>query len=227
MKSAILGMAILTAATAAAQMVISAESGLVYHTEGRTFLNDRLLYQKFGRYPQMNEGDVFRTGRGRAEVLLNPDAFLRLGPRTSIRMVSDLLTDSRVELLSGRVVLEAEELHKETPVTLTYGDTTITFRKRGVYHLDTEPAGLRVYSGEAVVEAGGRPVTVGKGKLLMFDSTAAVQAFDRDETDGLDQWSNHRAEYLAAGNSLATRSARGGRWAGRPRIQRDEEAGAP
>jgi len=222
-----LGMAILTAATAVAQVVISAESGLVYHTEGRTFINDRPLYQKFGKFPQMSDGDLFRTGRGRAEVLLNPDAFLRLGPRSSIRMVSGLLTDARVELLSGRVVLEAEALHKETPVTLTFGDATITFRKRGVYRLDTEPAGLRVYSGEAVVEASGQRVTVGKGKLLMLDGTAAVQPFDRKETDGLGQWSSYRSESLAAVNSSATRSARIGRTAERPRLRRDEEAGAP
>ena len=79
-------------------------------------------------------------------------------------MLSGRLTDSKLELVSGTVVLEAAEVRKDNAVALRYRDATISVLKRGLYRLETDPARLRVFEGKALVEFGGQRVEVGKGK---------------------------------------------------------------
>src|SRR5581483_12433636 len=81
-----------------AQSVISAHSGLVHFFDGSVFLDDQRLEQKTGKFDQINNGSELRTQDGRAEVLLTPGTFLRLGANSSIRMLSNKLEDTRVEL---------------------------------------------------------------------------------------------------------------------------------
>src|SRR5580692_8267320 len=84
-----------------AQTVISTHSGVLYFFEGTVTLAGERLEQKFGRFPDLGEGRELRTGQGRAEVLLTPGVFLRIGENSAIRMLSDQLADTRVELLDG------------------------------------------------------------------------------------------------------------------------------
>ena len=50
----------------AAQMVVSAKSGLVHYVEGDVVLGDDLINPKIGHFPDMKEGQVLRTEAGRA-----------------------------------------------------------------------------------------------------------------------------------------------------------------
>src|ERR1700730_3166842 len=100
----VLGVAVLAGATsfvASAQSVISAKSGLIHYVEGRAYLNDQLIESKFGEFPDVKENQQLRTEEGRAEILLTPGVFLRLGENSAIRMVTNRLIDTRLELLSG------------------------------------------------------------------------------------------------------------------------------
>ncbi len=192
-----------------AQAVISAQSGLVNYTEGPVSLNGKEAQPRRGVFPQMKEQETLQTTRGRAELLLNPGVFLRVGRDSSIRLLSDKLTDSRVELVTGTMVLEAAEIQKDTSVTLHYGNAAISIQKRGVYRVDSDPAGLRVFGGKAVVESGGQRIEVGKGKMLAFDGSLALAKFNRKKPDTLDQWSQRRAQYLAGVNLSTARSLLG------------------
>jgi len=194
---------------ALAQDVISAQSGLINFSQGPVLLNDRALQPAKGQFPQMKEQDTLRTSRGRAELLLNPGAFLRVGDNTTVRMTSTHITDSRLELLAGTVVVEAAELDKNNAITVTCGKATVTILKRGLYRLTAEPAGLKVFDGKALVESGGRRVEVTKGKTVAFDGTLALAKFNRKETDSLDLWSGRRSEYLARVNMVTARSLYG------------------
>src|SRR5713226_3930888 len=80
-----------------AQTVISAHSGLIHYVEGRVLLDGKPVEVKITSFPEIKEGKEFRTEDGRAEVLLNPGVFLRMGENSAIRMVSNKLSDSRVE----------------------------------------------------------------------------------------------------------------------------------
>src|ERR1035441_2864301 len=82
---------------ASGQSVTSTHSGLLYFFDGNVYIGDEQLHQKFGRFPEIGEGVVLRTELGRAEVLLTPGVFLRIDENSSIRMVSNRLTDTRIE----------------------------------------------------------------------------------------------------------------------------------
>jgi hypothetical protein len=91
---------ILTATSlASGHSVVSTHSGLVYFFEGSVFIGDQQLEQKFARFPNVGEGNELRTERGRAEVLLTPGVVLRLDENSAIRMLSDKLSNTLVELL--------------------------------------------------------------------------------------------------------------------------------
>ncbi len=50
-------------AAAWGQSVISARSGIIHYLEGQVFLEEKLVASKFGEFPDIKEGNVFRTGR--------------------------------------------------------------------------------------------------------------------------------------------------------------------
>lgn len=191
-----------------AQSMISAKSGLIHYVEGRVLLDGQGVEQKFGNFPQMKENAQLRTEEGRAEVLLTPGVFLRLRENSAFRMVSNQLTDTRLEALSGSLLLECAELLKDNAVTLLYTDASISLRKDGLYRLDTEPPQLRVYDGEALVEQGGQSLVLKKGKLLAFNGLFVAERFDPKAGDALFRWAKRRAEYVAMANVSAAKSIR-------------------
>jgi hypothetical protein len=197
-----------------AQNVISAQAGLINNTEGLVLLGGSAVQLTNGRFPQMKLQDVLSTSAGWAEVLLNPGSFVRLGENTSIRLVSNSLTHPAYELLGGSSVLEMAAAPKDASVTILWKDVTISPVKQGVFRVETDPASLRVFQGEARVDAGGKRVTVGKGKMLLLDGAWAITSFDRKQTDELDRWSGQRAAYLAMVNMRTAERAGGRRGSG-------------
>jgi hypothetical protein len=188
------------------QSVISAQSGLVHYAEGKVLVADKEVDHQFGQFPQLKRDQVLKTDLGRAEVLLNPGTFLRVAENSSVRMLSTALTDCRFEFLGGSVVVEAPETEKGSAVTAVYRDHTIWIAESGIYRLDSEPAQLRVFDGEAIVTLGEQKITVRKGRLLALDGSLRAEKFDPDQTDPLDRWSKRRAEYISMANVSAARS---------------------
>src|SRR3954454_8190152 len=123
----------LTGGSTYGQNVISAKSGLIHYTEGKVFLADAAVTQKVGEYPDMKAGQHLRTEEGRAEVLLTPGVFLRLAEDSEIAMISNALTNTRLDVVKGSVIIEAGEISKEQAIELTVGGSTLELRKRGVF----------------------------------------------------------------------------------------------
>jgi hypothetical protein len=196
------------AVAALAQSVISARSGMIHYVEGQVFLGDQAVQSKFGSFPEVKENGTLRTQTGRAEVLLTPGVFLRLGENSSFRMVTNRLIDTRLEFISGSAVIEADELPKDNSVTVVYKDTAIRLAKKGLYRFDGSPAALHVFDGEADVKAGDRTIEVKDGKMVTLDSDLAMAKFNKNATDPLDRWSRRRGEYLAMANVSAANSIR-------------------
>jgi hypothetical protein len=192
-----------------AQVVISARAGLICYTEGRVLLNNRALRLVPGRFPQMRTDDVLRSTRGRGEILLNPRAFLRICDDSSVRLLSNSLTEARFEILSGAVILEVEGLMNGTSVTAVWRGVTVSAAKKGVFRLDTNPAALRVFEGEALVASGGRSIKVGKGKRLPLGGVWSIAKFDMRQVDSFDRWSGGRAVLVSRVNARWGRSGRG------------------
>jgi hypothetical protein len=196
------------AGLAAGQSLISAKSGLIHYVEGQVLLDGERVELKSGIFPHMREESRLRTDFGRAEVLLTPGAFLRVAENSEVRMISNRLSDTRLEVVSGSVLLECAELLKDNAVGLAFRDATIELRKDGVYRLDTEPARLRVYDGEAAVAQGGQVVPVKKGRALAFDGTLVAEKFNTKTGDPFFRWAGRRAENLAIANISAAKSIR-------------------
>jgi hypothetical protein len=197
----------LACSVAWAQSVISARSGTVHYIEGKVLVNGQEVESKFGKFPEIKDGEVFRTEEGRAEVILTPGVFLRLGENSSVSMLSSRLTDTRMEVLGGSALIECAELLKDNALTFRFQDKTILFQKKGLFRIDSDPARLRVYNGEAVVVAQGATTTVKEGREVGLNGVLlAAQRFNKEEAeDSLYVWAKRRAGYLAMANVSAAR----------------------
>jgi hypothetical protein len=199
----------LGAVSAPAQPVISAKSGVIAYVEGKVYLGDQLLEPSPTRFPEVKENAVVRTAEGRAEVLLTPGVILRLGENASFRMITNRLIDTRLEMLTGSAVVEADEIAKDTNVTLVVKDAAVGLFKKGVFRFDMEPARIKVFDGLASVKMAGQTIEVTGGKMLnLSGEVASLQRFDKEDTDALDRWSKRRAEYLAMANVSSAKQVR-------------------
>lgn len=210
-----LSLGLVAAGSVFAQAVISSHSGVVQYVEGRAYLGDKLIEPKFGQFPDIKENQEFRTEDGRAEILLTPGVFLRLGENSSIRMLSTRLTDTRVEVLSGSAIIESTEIPKDNAVELVYKKDAIRLVKQGLYRLDSEPATFGVFEGEAVVTDPSGQLTLHGGKRTNLSGVLMAESFDRkpDNQDALYRWSDRRASYVAQAN-VASASAAGNSYNG-------------
>ena len=203
------GLIALSGAAAFAQSVISAHSGLIHYVEGRVLLDGKPVEVKIGSFPEVKENMELRTEDGRAEVLLNPGVFLRLSENSAVRMVSNKLSDSRVEFLDGSAMVEASSqlAQKENTVAILYKGTSVHLRKSGIYRFNSDPAQFLVYSGEAEVEGGSNMLMVKSSRMVSLDSPVAVEKFDAKSGDALSHWSERRGEYISMANVSAAKYA--------------------
>lgn len=200
---------VLVAGSAFAQYVISAHSGVIQVVEGKAYLNDKAVETKFGQFPDIKQEQEFRTEDGRAEILLTPGVFLRMGDNSSIKMVSNALTDTRVEVLGGSVIVECDEIPKDNSIELLYKNSTMMLVKHGLYRVNTEPAArFQVYDGEAIVKGESGQLTLKPGKETALSGVLMAENFDKKDTDELYSWSSRRASYLATANASSAMSMR-------------------
>lgn len=193
------GLLCMIALPAWSQSVISVYSGVINYAEGSVLLDDRPVEQKPGRFAEIKPGSELRVEEGRAEILLTPGVFLRIADGSSIRMVSNLLVDTKVEILGGPAILDAAEPTPETSVTVLLRDYKIHIRKAGRYRFDTSPPEVRVSDGEAEVAMNSeKPTVVESGHELHLLSGIKMSAYPL--ADDLDNWDQDRSEAIARGN---------------------------
>lgn len=199
----------LVAGSASGQHVVSARSGLVHYAEGQVFLGEAIS-PKPGEYPEIKIGEHLTTKAGRAEVLLMPGAFLRLSENSDVAMLANALTNTRVEVAAGSVILEVEELNsKETSLQLVVGGTVVEILKPGVFRIDaSSPALVRVYDGELAVRDKRGEIKVKEGRQVLLTNVPSADKFSKDETDAFLRWAGRRSGYLAAANRMAANQMR-------------------
>lgn len=200
-------LAVLTALTVPAncQSVISTHSGVVHFFEGSVYLGDQPLESHPGKFATVPKGAELRTAKGRAEVLLTPGAFLRLGEGSAIRMVDNDLSHTRVELLSGSAIVDLDEPSSGTLLTLLYKHWSVSIRKQGVYRIDCEPPRLWVLQGEAEVSTDSHdiPVSVGTGMYMPFAAVLLPERAIDSPRDALSTWSEGRHQSISTDNAIA------------------------
>jgi len=85
------------------QRVVSTKAGLIYYLEGDVLLEGKEMALIAGNYPQMQNGQLLRTKQGRAELILAPNIFLRLGENGVLRMEQNVISDAQLTLEQGFV----------------------------------------------------------------------------------------------------------------------------
>jgi len=194
-----------------AQNVISAHSGTIHYMEGQVELDGQAVQQDIqkGQFAEMKSGQTLTVKDGQAEILLTPGVFLRVAENSSVTMLSNKLADTKVQVVSGSVITEVGELLQDNAITLKFQDSEISLGKRGLYRIDSDPARVRVYDGEArVTSPTGEVVAVRKGHELEFGAQLEAKSFDTKQTDAFYNWCARRDKYIAEANIYAAKSAR-------------------
>lgn len=189
------------------QSIISAHSGVVHYFEGDVTIDGQTPHQKTGTFAEIKEKQEFATQVGRAEVLLTPGVFLRMGENSGVQMISNKLTDTRLAFLNGSAIVDFVDIIKDNSVKVSYQDYEVSFLKKGIYRFDSHPAELKVYSGEAVVSHGGTAIHLKDGRALSFTPALIGEKFDNRTGDALYRWAKRRSEYIAVANLSAARQA--------------------
>lgn len=182
----------------------SALPGTLNYVEGQASIGTQILNSKSIGSAALRPGQLLNTGNGKAEVLLTPGVFLRLGANSSVKMISPSITDTEVGVEKGHAMIEVAEIHPENDIRITEDGTTTQLLKTGLYDFNLNQGQLRVFDGKAFVEDGGRPLTVKGGRevSLGFNGPLKVQKFNKKsyEEGDLYRWSSLRSAYLAEAN---------------------------
>jgi len=185
-----------------------AQPGAVNYVEGQVRLDGETITNKQIGSAVVNAGHVLQTGNGKAEMLLTPGVFVRLNDRTAVRMVTPSLSNTRIELLSGQVMVEAAQVEKENHIVVAANGADTRLWRHGIYEFSTNPAWLRVYDGKAEVALSGHSRNAYKGdEIALVDNpklkTSGFNLKNTESSDDLYAWSKLRADYMAQANMSA------------------------
>jgi hypothetical protein len=87
--------------TARGQHIVGAQAGIIQYIKENMFLDDIRLVKAHGELLEVSAGRHLWTSRGRVEMLLAPNIFVRLGEDSSPLMNQNLLNDTRIVLERG------------------------------------------------------------------------------------------------------------------------------
>jgi FecR protein len=198
---AMLGMPAMGADTSAK----SAVPGTLNYVEGQASIGSQSLDSKSIGSAELEENQRLTTESGKAEILLTPGVFLRVGNDSTVNMISSSLTDTKVAVDRGHAIVEVDEIHPENDIQVTADGATTKLLKTGLYDFDLRQGQMRVFDGKASVLEGDRHTTVKGGHDVPLQNSSAKlksQKFDKKayEEGDLYRWSSLRSAYLAEAN---------------------------
>jgi hypothetical protein len=207
LKVILLSLATMCAPAVLAQTANPAVPGTINYVEGSATIQGRALNERSVGSVQLAPGQVLQTTDGRAELLLTPGVFLRLGENSAVRMVSPNLLNTQVELDRGRADVEVDEIHPRNNIQVAQAGATTRLLKGGLYAFDADKDTVRVFKGEAeLIEKSGdgqKSFKLKGGRQVALGANESLKAvnFDRNQAeDPLYNWSSLRSQYLAEAN---------------------------
>lgn len=208
------GIGTLSVCAWAQRYVISARPGAVNYVEGAAFLDGKPIAQKQLGQSFLQPNDVVSTGLGKAEILLIPGTFLRIGANSAARMVALSLTDIQVRVMRGEAILEVDELTKENSIRILPGpgtvapDASVLIQSPGLYRFTAngQPS-VAVIKGKAEVSYAGRQERLHGHHEVVLAATIEKRKFDKKQVDDLYAWSNARSEYESAASYETAQNA--------------------
>ncbi len=192
---------------------IPPQPGTVNYIEGQAAIGSQALNEKSIGSAWLAAGQSLSTQDGRAEILLTPGIFLRIGDHSSVQMISPGLADTLMTLQKGRAMVEVAHILPENNVRLNQNGSDTQFQKAGLYDFDADRGLIRVFDGKAVVQVAGQRIELKSGRQLNLHATGKLKAakFDKKMAeDDFYRWGSLRSSYLADANVDAARTYAGG-----------------
>jgi hypothetical protein len=183
-----------------------AQPGTVNYVEGAVSVDGQAVAPKQVGNVDLEAGQELTTGTGKAEVLLTPGVFLRVGGNSTVKMVSPNLTGTEVQIEKGRAAVEVDQIFKENHLQVVDAGVTTKLAKTGYYEFDADSPQVMVFKGKADVElADGKSKEIkGNHEALLTTDLATVKSSGIKENrdhDDLYNWSRLRSQYLAEANN--------------------------
>jgi hypothetical protein len=185
--------------------------GALNYVEGQVALEGQTLDSKSVGSAELQAGRVLTTETGKAEFLLTPGVFVRLGDNTSVKMISPGLTTTEIALIQGEAMVEVDQIYPQNDIRIEQKGGTTQLLKVGLYDFDASRNFVRVFDGKAQVTTNDRRVTVKGGHEVALNtdnSEFKSHKFDKKDyaTTDLYRWSSLRSNYLAEANVDAART---------------------
>lgn len=187
----------------------TATPGTLNYVEGQASIGDQALDSKSVGSAELQNGQEMTTANGKAELLLTPGVYLRMGSNSAVRMVSNGLTNTQVALDQGEAMLEVDQIFPQNNISISQSGANTRVLKTGLYDFDAADGHVRVFDGKADVFTGDHQTTVKGGHevALNADPNADVKVkahgFDKkavEQSDDLYRWSSLRSQYLSEAN---------------------------
>jgi hypothetical protein len=171
------------------------------------FLDGQQLTTKQAGDAELLRNQILSTDQGKAEVLLSPGAFLRVGNGSEIRMISPELVNPQVEIVKGEAMVEVDQKPKEAKLGVYERGAEALLLKQGLYRFDADEGRIQVIDGKAQVTDNGKSKEFGKGKEVVLNGADLKPvSFDRNAEDNLYAWSKLRSGYLAEANQATAQN---------------------
>ncbi len=183
--------------------------GSLNYVEGQVSIDTQAINDQSVGSAKLEPGQSVATEQGKAEILLTPGAFLRLGDNTSVKMISSGLTNTEVQVQKGRAMVEIAEIHDENNLRVDLSGATTRLLKTGLYDFDADRNQVRVFDGKVTVQENGAQIEVKDGRDLSVNSGGSLKSGKFDKKmyeDDLYNWSSLRSKYLAEANSDAAQT---------------------
>ena len=196
----------------------SAVPGTLNYVEGQAYIADQPLDHNSIGNTTLQVGQLLNTDTGKAEVLLTPGVFLRVGDNASVKMIAGSLNDTELRVDQGHAMVEVDQIYPQNNLRISEGPANVQILKPGLYDFDLHQNQIRVFDGEAVVQEGGRQIKLKAGHDLSIAANALEKEvkFDKQAMNGDDlyRWSSLRSDYEAEANVDAARGVMADGWYG-------------
>jgi hypothetical protein len=182
------------------------KGGLVNLVEGDVRISKQGNLEVATVRGQVTSGEMVVTGaQSRAEILLNPGYYLRMGPDTACKLAHLSLDDQRLEVVRGAVIVEIVDRMKpvfydpHTLLTVATPFGEVSFPAAGVLlvRVSATNSDVTTVKGKAVV--GKR--TLPQGNKAVFEAGGGVTTSTQLADDELVKWSVARAAVHARLNA--------------------------
>jgi hypothetical protein len=181
-----------------------AEPGTINYVEGQVAIGNEALSPSSAGSAILGPDQTLNTQNGKAEILLTPGVFLRVGDDSAVQMISPDLTKTEVNVNDGEAMVEVDQIFPQNDLLIGLDGAQIQLEKTGLYDFNANQSEFRVISGHAVVHEDDHAVGVNGGHELSLNApklkTQKLNKKEFETADNLYRWSSLRSAYLAEAN---------------------------